>query len=75
MVKRLKSIEFQRSPALAPAMATVCQRPVAYANRYDTAQSDVDDQVREMFCDLVAEPLPLDIQALLARLQGKGRLN
>ncbi|TWB44407.1 hypothetical protein [Nitrospirillum pindoramense] len=75
MTKRLKSIEFQRYLVLPPAMATLGQRPVAYAYRYDAARNDVDDQVREMFCDMVAEPLPADIQALLARLQGKERLN
>ncbi|MEA1650797.1 hypothetical protein UAJ10_17455 [Nitrospirillum sp. BR 11164] len=75
MTKRQKSIEFQRSPALTPLVAAGCSTVAAYATPFDIVQDAVDDQIREMFCDAVAEPLPAEIHALLARLQGKALLN
>ncbi|WP_044560670.1 hypothetical protein [Azospirillum sp. B4] len=75
MIKRQKNIEFQRTRATIPLVATAFPRGAAYAPPYDIIQDAVDERVREMFCDVVAEPLPPEIHILLARLRGETRLN
>ncbi|ASG20667.1 hypothetical protein [Nitrospirillum viridazoti] len=75
MTKRQKSIEFQRTPALTPVVAAGYSTAAAYATPFDIVQDAVDVRIREMFCDAVAEPLPPEIHALLAHLQGKTLLN
>ncbi|MEA1676387.1 hypothetical protein [Nitrospirillum sp. BR 11163] len=75
MSKRQKSIEFQSTPVLTSVVAVGYPKAVAYATPYDIVQDAVDERIREMFCDTVAEPLPPEINTLLARLQGTALLN
>ncbi|MBB6250324.1 hypothetical protein FHS74_000865 [Nitrospirillum iridis] len=75
MAKRQKSIAFQRTLSPSPLLAADFPTAAAYAGPCDIIPDVVDDRLREMFCDAVAEPLPLALRFLLARLRGGPALN
>ncbi|MDE1147845.1 MAG: hypothetical protein PW843_14680 [Azospirillaceae bacterium] len=78
MIKRQKNIEFQYHHGSGPIMAATNPARAAYAAPSDALQDMVDQHIREMYCEAVAEPLPAEILALLGRLgltEAKQRLN